>query len=57
MNNFYYSEDPFIVDDRERKRRHRRKGKKNVYNDQILDEAKDIFGVEDLEEFYEDEGI
>nr|CAD2207292.1 unnamed protein product [Meloidogyne enterolobii] len=51
------SEDPFIVQDEGQRRRHRKKGTKREYSDQVLDEAKDIFGVEDLDEFYEDEEV
>uniref|UniRef100_A0A183C609 Transcription elongation factor spt6 n=1 Tax=Globodera pallida TaxID=36090 RepID=A0A183C609_GLOPA len=52
------SEDQFIVEDdedRRAERRHKRKGKKNAVSDQTLDDAKEIFGVDNLGEFYEDE--
>lgn len=45
------------MQDEGQRRRHRKKGTKREYSDQVLDEAKDIFGVEDLDEFYEDEGL
>lgn len=50
-----FLDDPFIVQDNEKKRR-RSKGRKSNFNDQFLDDAKEIFGVEDIDEFYEDDG-
>lgn len=54
---FLFLEDnAFIVQDDDRGDRRRKKHGKSGFRDQYLDEAKDIFGVEDIDDFYDDEG-
>ena len=45
--------DDEIDGDRRKRKKHQRSA---LFADHVLDEAKEIFGVEDLNEFYEDEG-
>uniref|UniRef100_A0A915EDD2 Helix-turn-helix DNA-binding domain-containing protein n=1 Tax=Ditylenchus dipsaci TaxID=166011 RepID=A0A915EDD2_9BILA len=48
------SEGQFIVNDDGMDRK-RTKGKKGRMNNEFLNDAKDVFGVEDIDEFYDDE--
>jgi transcription elongation factor SPT6 len=53
------SEDRFIVDDNEPEgghgRRRKKQRKRGGFDDQILDEAKEVFGVDNIDEFYDEE--
>lgn len=54
------SDDPFIVQDDEdgRRRKKKKKGaRRHGLNNQCLDDAREIFDIEDIEHFYDDEGL